>query len=131
MKLSDHKSSYYDHTASASSVARQIAFAGIAFIWIFKRESTGSITLPTELLWPAILLILGLTSDLLQYFSASAIWGVFHRTKEKQGIKQNEEIQASIYLNWPSLAFFWIKLFSITIGNILILSYALKKIAFT
>lgn len=131
MKLSDYKNSYYDHTASASSVARQIAFAGIAFIWIFKKESANSITLPTELLWPAALLIFGLTADLLQYFSASAIWGVFHRTKEKQGTKQDDEVQASAYLNWPSLAFFWAKLFSITIGNFLILTYAIKKIIFT
>ncbi|UVO16793.1 hypothetical protein [Stutzerimonas stutzeri] len=130
MKLSDYKNTYYELSGSASNVARQIAFAGIALIWIFKKDSSTGLSLPNELLWPTMLLISGLTADLLQYISASVVWGVFHRVKEIKGHKSDDQLDAPLVLNWPALFFFWIKLFLITGGNIAIISYAAKSIAF-
>ena len=43
---------YYSATDTASSIARQLGFAGIAIIWIFKHGDAGVLTVPKELLWP-------------------------------------------------------------------------------
>jgi hypothetical protein len=130
MKLSDYKNTYYEMSASASNVARQIAFAGIALIWIFKKDSNIGLALPNELLWPTLLLILGLTADLLQYISASVVWGVFHRTNEAKGHKPDDQLDSPAFLNWPALLFFWAKLIFISCGNIAIIAYATKSINF-
>lgn len=130
MKLADYKDTYYELSASASSVSRQIAFAGIAFIWVFKKDSPLGISLPSELLWPALFLLIGLTADLLQYISASVIWGVFHRTHESRGCKPDDSLSAPISLNWPALFFFWSKLIFIALGNITIAAYAANSIKF-
>lgn len=130
MKLSDYQNTYYEFSGNASNVARQIAFAGIALIWIFKKDSGTGFSLPNELLWPALFLIIGLTADLLQYISSSVVWGVFHRTNEARGYKPDDELDAPIFLNWPGLFFFWTKLVFISCGNIAIITYAAKSIVF-
>ena len=38
MKLSDYRETYYEFSGKASDVTRQLAFAGIAIVWIFKIE---------------------------------------------------------------------------------------------
>ena len=109
MKLSDFRQSYYDFSGASSAVTRQAAFAGIALVWIFNSKSKEGILLPEPLLWPTLFLIACLACDLLHYILSAAIWGVFHRVKEKQGVRQEQELSASIYLNWPALALFWSK----------------------
>ena len=124
MKLSNYREAYYAHTGSASSVGRQVAFAGIALIWVFNAGNAGEIALPTDLLWPALLLILGLALDLTQYVFASAIWGVFHRLKEKQlGADPDPPVSAPPWLNWPTLFCFWGKLVTIIVGYLFLLRY--------
>ena len=124
MKLSEYKNEYYVHTGSASSVARQAAYAGIAIIWIFAIKNGNSISLPKELLTPTIFFITGLSFDLLQYVMQSLIWGLFHRKKEKElGPHSDLEIDAPAYFNWPTLFFFWGKLTTIIIAYWLLFKY--------
>lgn len=131
MKLSDYRDAYYTHSGTASSVARQAAFAGIALIWIFNSKTGDEILLPVQLLWPTLFLIVGLGLDLLQYVVASAIWGVFHRIKEKElGAIPDPDVSAPPYLNWPALFFFWGKLVAITAGYGSLLVYASQAIKF-
>lgn len=48
MKLKKIQEQYYLQTTRASDVARQLAFAGIAAIWVFKTDSsTGPPCQPT------------------------------------------------------------------------------------
>lgn len=131
MKLKDIRDSYYTHTASASSVSRQVSFAGIALIWIFKTQYGNSIILPNDLLLPALLLTMSLTSDLLQYISSSAIWGIFNRINEiKHGADFEGDIKTSKFLNWPAIFFFWLKLLLSISGYLFIFLYLYKNINF-
>jgi len=128
MKLVDARQAYYDHSGKASDVARALAFAGIALIWIFKIEDEGGPHIPAELLLPAALLAISLACDLLQYISLTLAWGIYHRVKEKAGTKAGTEFQAPNVLNWPGLVFFWGKLFSVAWGFLLLVGYTLDRL---
>lgn len=117
MNLADVRAAYYERTAKASDIARQLGFAGIAIIWVFKTEVAGSLTIPNELRLAGVLLVISLALDFLQYVYASSAWGIFHRFKENErdnqearGIAFTDEFQAPDQINWPTLIFFWMKL---------------------
>jgi hypothetical protein len=130
MNLSDYKQDYYAHSGSASDVTRQAAFAGIALVWIFNSKANETITLPESLLWPTLFLIACLACDLLHYISSAAIWGLFHRIKEKQGVLEDTEISASPYFNWPALGLFWSKHIFVLLGYYNLLMYVHGAIKF-
>lgn len=73
MKLSDYKKDYQEFSGKASDVARQLAFAGIVLIWIFRVEGPQAQRLPEQLLLPSALLVLALGADLLQYILSTII----------------------------------------------------------
>ncbi|SSM86529.1 Uncharacterised protein [Acinetobacter baumannii] len=115
MKLSVARENYYCHSAAASAAARQLAFAGIAAVWVFNQpQDQPGIALPQVLTWAMILLCFSLACDLLQYASSSAIWGYFHRIKEKElaarSITADANVAASRWFNWPGIVFYWSKL---------------------
>ena len=110
MKLSDFRGDYYALSGKASDVARQLCFAGIALIWIFKPEKGGLLAVPVQLHTPAALFVVALAFDLLQYVLGSAIWGVFSRYHEWHGKKPDDLLEAPGYFNWPANFCFWGKL---------------------
>ena len=55
---------------------------GIALIWLFRESSTGSVIVSREFLPAAILIVIGLGLDWVQYITGSAVWGIYHRLKE-------------------------------------------------
>ena len=120
MKLSEARENYYRHSAAASSAARQLAFAGIAAVWVFNQpQDQPGIVLPQILSWAMILFCLSLACDLLQCATSSAIWGYFHRAKEKELtaklISADANVAAARCFNWPAIFFYWSKL-SLTIA---------------
>jgi len=82
MKLSGYKDDYYYFTGKLGDINRQIAFAGIAIIWIFKKEDGENIILCKDLIFPSILFAIALACDLLQYIYQSLTWAIFYRLKE-------------------------------------------------
>lgn len=114
MKLSEARKSYYNHSGSASAVARQIAFAGIAMVWVFNQPQTGHpIGLSSQLSLALLLLCASLAADLLQYTLSAAIWGFYARRKEKElrhRFHEDPDIEPPAPLNWPGIVMFWLKL---------------------
>jgi len=130
MKLSGFKKDYQELSGKASDVARQLSFAGIAVIWIFKVSEGQSLKLPPDLILPTLLLCSALACDLMQYVSGAIIWGIFHRyyeikTKHSQ---EDPDLTASPYLNWPAIAFFYLKLLGVILSYIFIISYCWKRL---
>ena len=72
--------------------------------------------------------MLALVFDFLQYLVATAIWGIFSRTKENQGVTADETFQAPHKINWPAMAFFWLKATTIIIGYVELLKYLFTKL---
>lgn len=110
MKLSNCRKDYYEFTAKASDVSRKLAFAGIALIWVFKEDHLNKV--PSPLLFPALLFVVALALDLLQYAYGAAVWGFRARCEEKKlrDRSQDPEFSVSPFWNWPTDGCFWGKI---------------------
>ena len=128
--LPDIRKDYQYYSGKSSDVARQLSLAGIALIWIFKVEKAGPLAVPEALHLPAILFVVSLGLDLLQYVFSTAIWGIFSYYHEQNGMKDDMELEAPNFFNWPSLAFFWGKLLTVLFAYAVLLDYIflLKRI---
>jgi hypothetical protein len=82
MQLEDTRESYQFYSGKTSEIVRQLAFAGIAIIWVFKTNLGPKQIVPRELFPAGILLVVGLTLDLLHYVTGTLIWGIYNRGKE-------------------------------------------------
>ena len=108
-KLQDYRDAYEYFSGKASDVSRQLAFAAIAIIWLFKKETAGQLTIPPELILPGILVVSALAFDLLQYCLGALIWYFYYRHLEREGTSETAELSASVWLERPITLFFWIK----------------------
>ena len=115
MKLSDYRETYYEFSGKTSDIARHLAFAGIALVWIFKTGAAPTPKIPQELHIPTILLALTLAFDLLQYFAGTAIWGIFQWYQERklENIKDDPELTTSSCFKSPQLFFFCLKVITV------------------
>ena len=125
MKLSDYRETYYEFSGKASDVARKLAFAGIALVWIFKTSNGPTPKIPSELIFPTGLLVLTLAFDLFQYLAATVIWGFFQWYEERKlnDINDDPELSSHPCLKWPQNTFFVLKLTSISLAYVLLFTY--------
>ena len=118
MDLAAAKTQYEQRSQKASDIARQLAFAGIAFVWVFSGGNTSTgvrIHIPSDLLRVGLLLVAALTLDLLQYVWGAGSWGIFRRVHEKrirEGIEADDFL-APPKMNWPAIGSFWLKLIAV------------------
>jgi hypothetical protein len=105
-------------SGKASDSARSLAFAGVAIVWLFKNSGPDQ-PIPTVLIAPLAVFALALALDLFHYAVSAALWGGFTRLKERAlrtDAKQDPELDAPFYLNWPGLVLFWTKLTAVAFG---------------
>lgn len=124
-KLSEYQETYYESSGKASDVARHLAFAGIAVIWIFRIEQQAGVKIEPDLLLPLALLALSLAFDLLQYISATCVWGVFqwHQERNLKNVLDDPDLDTPAYYKWPQFAFFVLKLFTIFLAYVFLVKY--------
>lgn len=127
MKLKDARENYYFHTGKTSELVRQLGLAGIAVIWLFKKDVAGVPKIPEELFLPLVLIVLGLALDLLQYVSGSIIWGFYQRWKEKR-VEEDADFEAPRQLNWPAIGFFALKAPAVVAAYALLLSFLARTL---
>lgn len=125
MKLSDYRQTYYEFSGKLSDVARHLAFAGIALVWLFRIQEDHVPKIPKELILPAITLALTLAFDLLHYLSGSVVWGIFQWYQERQltDLSENPDLDSSSILKWPQFTFFVLKIVTVTLSYCLLVSY--------
>jgi len=128
MKLQGIRELYYTYSGKTSDLIRQTGLGGIAVIWIFKVEAGGSPKVPHELLFPLLLIVGGLASDLLQYIVATATYGIYQRKKELAGAGEEDDFKLPRQFNWASICFFVLKCTLITIAYAFLLHYVFKRI---
>jgi hypothetical protein len=131
MKLKDSREAYNTYTGTTSEVCRQLSFAAIAVVWVFKIDQPGKPTaVPPALFWPALLAVFSLAFDLLQYLYASVAWGLFNRAKEKElSLSEDAEFDCPKQINWPTIGFFYLKLGCVIACYVLMLIYLFRIIA--
>jgi hypothetical protein len=112
MKLEGYRQTFYEYSSKASDIARHLAFAGIALIWLFKSDA--GMELPAELLWPGLLIVAALAADALHYLSASVIWRAFYRFHEIRATDEGAELTHSVWLERPITALFFVKVALVT-----------------
>lgn len=157
MKIQDFRENYYYFSGEASKIVRNLGFAGIAVIWIFRNKSADEISIPYDLIPIGLLILNGLILDFLQYVYAAAAWGIFCRMKERQqkneekiekekiGLGGDEEwnslfwrflkenngsgdFEAPKQINWPTLTFFWLKIILMAIAYALLIIFFWNKL---
>jgi hypothetical protein len=121
--LQDYRETFYTFSGKASDLSRQLAFAGLAIIWLFKRDNLAGLSIPRELLWPGVLIVLSLGLDMLHYVSASAIWRYFYRSQEKAGVDEDKLLTHEAYLEWPIYFFFCAKITIVLAAYVLLVNY--------
>lgn len=97
MTLKEIREDYVRYSTNVSELSRNLAYAGIGIVWIFKQSSTGNeiasafmSSIPNELKWPLILFIAVLILDLFQYVIQTAIWYPYY-AKHKELHKNEKE----------------------------------------
>jgi len=138
IKLETALDSFYIFTGKLSDSVRQFGFAGIAIVWLFRvgDESAAGIAWDSSLIWPLGCFVLALTLDLLQYAYYSLVWGIYHRSKEKEIAtlqQQGEEIPDLFYvspiINRVGYCLFWGKTLFTVIGYSYLLYFIFGRIA--
>ena len=127
MKVREYKATYLKNTKQASQLARQLAFAGIAVVWVFKQDVAGSPTIPNELLFPTICFAVTLSLDLLQYLLGSMIWWIAYRVYENKYENGDDEVGGhSNLLPIPQHALFWLKSIAVMVGYYFLGAYLIS-----
>src|SRR5213595_3623097 len=122
MKLENVREAYYFYTGKTSEIIRQLALAGIALVWIFKTGDEKNPGIAGDLLLPAILIVIVLTLDLLQYVAGSVTWDIFMRIKEnEEEITEDSVFTVSKKINYPMNIFFWLKLIIMVTAYVMII----------
>jgi len=110
MRLADCLEAYQYNSGQVSSNVRQLGFAALASVWLFKSTSKGeTVTLPLLLWWVGGLSVAALFFDFVQYLWNATAWGQYHRRQELKGIAVNEEFLAPTWINWPGNGLFVLK----------------------
>lgn len=128
MKLNDAREFYYFYSGKTSDVVRQLGIAGIAVIWLFKKDINNIPKIPAELIPALWLITIGLGFDLFQYATSSLIWGIYQRRQEKNKIGEEKEFRAPDWFNRPAIMFMILKCVSIVIAFIIIITFLLNVI---
>lgn len=129
MKLKDTREAYYSYSEKTSDIVRQLGFAGIALIWIFKTDvGGGKQVIPVELLPATKVIVIGLALDLLHYVAGTLVWAIYNGLKERAGTKQETEFLAPRPINWPTLIFFWAKTVTMIYAYILLIRFLANRI---
>ena len=136
MTLKEIREDYVRYSANVSELSRNLSYAGIGVVWIFKQsasedaiETTFMNSIPVELRWPLLLFIVVLILDLLQYVIQTAIWYPYY-TKYKELHKDEKEddvnLQEPESYNIIPWGFWFLKLMIVIIAYILMGLFLLR-----
>ena len=132
--LSGWKKDYENDSSTLSTLNRNLAFAGIGLIWIFKNADSSPKLLPDALYQPILLITGALFFDIFQYIWRIGVSYFTYRKYEKlldrKKIKESEteDIQIKqIYMN-ITWAFFLLKIALTIYAYIIIAKFLIVKI---
>jgi hypothetical protein len=127
MNLSFVWGRYDYYSKKASENVRQLGFAALALIWLFKVEVNGRWQLPRELLTPGAWIVGALVLDFIHYVLGTFLWAAFYWIKERTNTKESANFDAPRWLNWPTLVLFWAKIIATCIAYCLIIRFLYSR----
>lgn len=131
MLLEKYKQDYYYFSGEVSKLVNQFALAGIAVVWIFKSDKSGTPLIPHGLLTPLVCFVLSLGFALLHYFIASIIWGIFYRFYERKNKgNPNVDVKAKKILPNTIWFFYMAKVVALIAGFVFLSIFIFDKIEY-
>ncbi len=127
-KLSKYRDDYYAFTQKLSDINRQIAFAGIAIIWVFKQTNGNEIIIEQPLIYPLKLIVIALALDMLHYIYQSSIWAIFYSYYKHKYQSEDHELDSSPKLNIIAWALFAFKVLLVIIAYYYIFEFFNDKL---
>lgn len=127
MKLQKIYDAYDSYSGKASSIVRQLAFAGIAVVWIFRIGNSNAVSaIPAALLLPLTFFVATLAADFLHYFAATIMYRLFyayleHTHDTHSGDKDIGGIPW--WINLPGDLLFWTKCVVMVFGYAGLIAY--------
>lgn len=128
MTLDDIWGEYETYTKGASDSARQVAFAGIAVVWLFKVDSGSGIHLDHPLLVAGACFVIALAADLAQYLTGTIVFLALGTVREqKKGAARNADYPELILR--PMDVLFLTKMLAVIVGYTSLLAYFFHKLS--
>jgi len=110
MNTKDVLDAYYESSSKVSDISRQLAFAGIAIIWILRvGTDSGGIPFSEELAPILSFFVFALFIDLLQYIYKTIIWFCLNSYYLSKFGDVETEVSPSAWVNVPTNTFFCFK----------------------
>lgn len=102
MKQSEIREAYEELSGLLSKFNRQLAFAGIGIVWLFRiTDKSGDVTIDREMLAPILCFIISFAFDLLQYLWQSYVWYLFYwYNRSYKKLKEDDETDEP---EWPNV----------------------------
>ena len=115
-----------------SEINRQLVFAGIAIIWIFKNPDNSPAIIKDGLILPLFLYILSLSVDLFQHFFGAMSWYVFYHIKlyksQNGKLSDDEDVTGPSWIDFTSTSLFVVKIVLNIIGYLELGKFILPKL---
>jgi hypothetical protein len=129
MGLQKYRDSYDVFSSKASEIARQLAFAGIAAVWVLRPADPRATEIPDALLVPLAAFVTALGLDLLHAAYGALAWGAFCRYHEHCDTDPASDIDAPKWINWPTNSFFVGKIAAVLVGYAATFDYVLSQMS--
>ena len=101
MKLSEIREAYEELSGSLSKFNRQLAFAGIGIVWLFRTtDSSNSTSIDSGMLTPILCFIISFAFDILQYFWQAYVWYIYYWYKRCKDAHEDDEMNEP---EWPNV----------------------------
>ena len=110
MKISDIRDEYRKSSGNVSERVKQLAFAGIGVIWIFRvGDKNGGIFYSPQMLWPLLMFVASLACDLLHYLYKTLVAGFLNSRYYAKYGDNDKDVFVSPRWGRPAAFFFWTK----------------------
>lgn len=131
--LDDYLTDMYEYTAKASEVNRQLAFVGIAVIWILKNPDGCPLLFPDGIVFSLVCLIASLGLDLIQYLAGAInsliLFNILEKKVQLGKLKDNGNILSPTWFsNYISTPLFFLKILATLIAYIKLFNFLSPKI---
>lgn len=109
----------------ASKIMRQLGFAGVAIVWIFRTPEMG---IPQGLSAPLFLIVIALACDLFQYLWHSLAWHYFIRKHHKNNALPEDVFEYPTSIDYPAHILWLLKMILISISYVLIATHLTRHV---
>lgn len=117
-------------SVSASAVTRQLAFGGVATVWLFSgaNVSAKSLLFPAPLLWAGLCLVLALAFDLLQAAYRAASFEIALACAQRRGEPASAELSLNRWIHWPTRLLFYGKMILVAVAYVILAYYMVGRV---